>query len=420
MSSAYHHNHYVPVWYQKRFIPIDAATNELFYLDLKPEVYIDSRGGRHTRGRPWRWGPNHCFAQNDLYTTNLGSVPSTEIEQAFFGPIDVDGKKGVELLAGSDHRAIIQNQGTFKDMMGYMGAQKLRTPKGLGWLRANFGTSSKEEILAAMVQYRNLHSANWLECVWQIADASGSDTKFILSDHPVTVYNRRCGPRSEWCRGYNDPDVWLQASHTIFPLSSEKILILTNRSWARNPYQIENAKRPNPNPYRPAVMALLDIQMDRQLSETEVRQTNFIIKNRAHRYIAAGKEEWLYPERHVSKSDWHDYGDGYLFMPDPRALAAGGEIVMGFADGSTAAFDAYGRTPGQPDYRKESDEGLEFAALARFQGEFARRYGRKRRGRSGSFDGVLGTESDSEEFHQFHLDQEKPNKWKMTGATKGS
>jgi len=42
-------------------------------------------------------------------------------------------------------------------------------------------------------------------------------------------------------------------------------------------------------------MAFLHIQMDRHLTETEIRQTNFIIKSRAHRYLAAGKTDCEWP-----------------------------------------------------------------------------------------------------------------------------
>ena len=64
----------------------------------------------------------------------------------------------------------------------------------------------------------------------------------------------------------------------MFPLSLDRILILTNLSWVRNPYQSETRLRPNPNPLRSAIFSMLDIQTERRLSEQEVRQINFIIK----------------------------------------------------------------------------------------------------------------------------------------------
>jgi len=49
MSGEYRRNHYVPVWYQKRFIPRTAASQELLYLDLSPGTLTDPRGVIHQR-----------------------------------------------------------------------------------------------------------------------------------------------------------------------------------------------------------------------------------------------------------------------------------------------------------------------------------------------------------------------------------
>ena len=120
----------------------------------------------------------------------------------------------------------------------------------------------------------------------------------------------------------------------------EKVLILTNLSWVRNPYQSEVGVRPNPNPFRNTMFNVTDIQTLRHLNEKEVREINFIIKSRALRYIGAAREEWLYPERHVTKSDWNRYGHGYLLMPDPRSVAYGGETIIGYQDGTATALIA--------------------------------------------------------------------------------
>ena len=82
---------------------------------------------------------------------------------------------------------------------------------------------------------QQMYCATWTDCVWQIADASESPTKFIISDHPVTVYNRACPPLSKYRVGPNDPDIRLNATHTYFPLSLNKIIIFTNLSWVRDP-----------------------------------------------------------------------------------------------------------------------------------------------------------------------------------------
>jgi hypothetical protein len=164
--------------------------------------------------------------------------------------------------------------------------------------------------------------------------------------------------------------------------------------------------RPNPNPFRDAIMKLMDVQIMRQLTEEEVRQINFVIKSRAYQNVAAAKEEWLYPEDYVSKSQWNKFGHGYLFMPDPRPIHLGGEMVMGFRDGRVAAFDAYGRKPGEKDYKLESDKNLEGKTLYWFKGEFANLFGPNRRGRS-MFGGKIDPEKDSDQHHHYHLSLQK-------------
>ena len=404
MSNEYRNNHYVPVWYQKRFALPNQPSNELFYMDLHPKVHFDSKGASHTARAVRRLGFKHCFMEPDLYTTKFGAERSTVIEERFFGKIDSAGNNAVEHY--SKFAYPWNGENALHDMMMFMSTQKLRTPKGLGWLSEQLKGVNKDELLKQMLRLRQLHCAIWTECVWQIADATKSETKFIISDHPVTVYNRRCGPRSQWCRGFNDPDIRFQATHTLFPLALDKILILTNLSWVRNPYQSEVGVRPNPNPFRSAIFKITDIQTLRHLSEEEVRQINFIIKTPALRYISSGKEEWLYPEKHVSKSQWNVYGDGYLFMPDPRAIHLGGEIMWGNADGTGGAMDEYGRRPWDKDYGVEGRTHQEGNTLYRFKGEFARRYGPYRRGRS--FETTrLEDERDTDEFHQYHLGLEK-------------
>ena len=208
-----------------------------------------------------------------------------------------------------------------------------------------------------------------------------------------------------WCRGYEDPDINLHGTHTIFPLTLEKVLMFTNLSWVRNPYQSELAVRPNPNPWRTAMFNFMEVQTLRHLTEHEVREINFIIKSRALRYVAAADKEWLHPEKHVSKSQWNTFGDGYLLMPDPRGVTFSQEIVIGHRDGTATAFDAYGRRPGQPGFGRESKGMDEFDTLHRFKGEFARLHGPCRRGRSFSH-ARFEPERDDDEYHRYHLSLE--------------
>ncbi|MES2953197.1 MAG: DUF4238 domain-containing protein [Patescibacteria group bacterium] len=399
MPDEYRNHHYVPQWYQRKFML--PGEHKLFHLDFNPDTFTDPRGVRHTRKAVEPRGSKRCFVEKDLYTTKIRGIEVKDIEKHFFGEIDTKGRPAVEYFENFGY-PLIDWGSSLEDIMLYMSTQKLRTPKGLSYLSKKIGSSDKDQLLRAMIRLRQLHSALWMECVWLIVDASQSATKFVVSDHPVTVYNRECGPRSQWCRESNDPEIWLQGTHTIFPLSIDKALILTNLSWVRNPYQSATKPRPNPNPFRGAIFKFTEVQVLRDLSEQEVREINFIIKSRAARYIAAAKEEWLYPERHVSKSDWNTYGHGYLLMPDPRAIHWGGTIMWGGGPGGSGAMDEYGRLPGNPDFEAETTKGKEYQTLPWFQGEFAKLFGPYRRGRCMQAL-TIEKECDSEDFHRYHL-----------------
>lgn len=403
-TPAYTNHHYVPRWYQKRFLEPSSTQNVLHYLRLSPDAVRDAQGRRHELPAQRRRPISKCFAEEDLYTLRFRGVRSTLIEQLLFGEIDSQGSAAISYWADFAHPSL--DEPALSGLLHFMSAQKLRTPKGLDWLARQLRTENPNVVLQAMVDLRRLYAAIWAECVWQLADASDSDTKFIVTDHPVTVYNRTCGPRHSFCRPPNDPDIRLHGSHTLYPLGLDRVLILTNRSWARNPYQSATKLRPNPDFYRDTFYHVFEVQTHRMLSEEEVRQINFILKSRAYRYVAAAREEWLYPEEFVSKSDWSTYGNGYLLMPDPRSLHHGAQVFMEYADGSSEAFDDYGRRPWQPDYGRDDQPQRGRDPLLRFQSEFARLHGPVRRGRSFEA-GRLDNERDSDDLHQRHLNLDR-------------
>jgi hypothetical protein len=390
----------VPEWYQKRFLP--KGQHHFYYLDLKPETIV-SNGHRYQRKSLLRWGPDKCFYEPDLYTTRFGNWESTEIEQKFFGKIDESGRDAVEYFSTYNHDSI--NEEALHAILPYMTVQKLRTLKGLKHLTLSARMNDKNQVLFKMQEIQQIFCALWTECIWSIADASESPTKFLVTDHPVTVYNKACFPLSVHCRDCSDPGIWLSATHTLFPLDLNKILIFTNLSWVRNPYGKPTAPRPNPELYRPAIFNFLNIQVGRKLSDLEVNEINYVLKKRAWKYIASAEKEWLYPERHLITQQWDKLGNGYLFMPDPRSVSYGGEILIGYTDKRVVGFDAYGRRPGHPDYDKNDDR--EWGAFQAFQGEFARLFGPKRRGMSNEFGSFYnGEHEDSPEFHEYHLRSE--------------
>ena len=399
--SKYKNNHYVPQWYQEGFIPQDEPVRNLRYLDLNPDTFTTPDGRVITDKSIKSWGPSKCFAQDDLYTRWFGEERNTQVEQNFFGQIDTNARKSIKYFSEYDHTSI--DYEALHNMLPYLGSQRLRTPRGLTWLSQKSDITDRNELMRAMIYLRNMYSAVWAECIWQIADANNSETKFIISDNPVTVYNREIGTHNNtWHRDKSDPDITLFGSHTIFPLSMNQVLILTHPGWAKNPYQNGMVRRPNINPNRPTMFNYTQIQVDRHLSEEEVCQINFILKNKAQRFVAAYKKEWLYPEDHVDPRTWRDFGDGRLLLPDPRSLNVGTQYFVGFNDGSTYAQDEYGRPP-----RRDAPSNVEWSTLHRIQGEFAHKFGPTRRGRSLN-GGTIEAETDSPGMHELFLSRYHP------------
>jgi len=357
VSIYFKHNHYVPIWYQKRFIPESNPEHKYYYLDLDPETKV-SGSRRYLRKNVLRWGPKKCFSQDDLYTTNFGNWKSREIEEKFFGKVEGLGLFAIDYFAKFKHPSADGEK--LNSFVPYLSIQKLRTPKGIGYLQKLIRKKDKNEALIAMQSLQTLFCAIWGECIWCIADASNSETKFIISDHPITIYNKACFPNSEWCIGYNDPDIRYVGSHTIFPLNLNKVLILTNLAWVRNPHQDPLNVRPNPNFFRESIFNFSEIQTQRMLSDIEVNQINYIIKKRALKYIAGGQKEWLFPEYKIPLENWNKFGDSYLLMPDPRSLHFGGEITIGYSNKRYDWFDEYGRKPWQAGYDDKTQHDEEW------------------------------------------------------------
>jgi hypothetical protein len=375
MADEYRHNHYVPEWYQRRFL--SKGQNRQYYLNLRPDTEV--RNGHAFTHHPLKiWGPKMCFAQDDLYTTEWGGLPNREIEKFFFGKWDNSAPAALDHFSEFTFDGVSAD--AFNILLPYLSIQKLRTPRGLGWLRKHVRSGDKNQTLLDLQDLQGLFCAIWSECVWQIADASQSETKFIISDNPVVSYNRECQPNSQWCRGDESPDIRYVATHTYFPLYRNKILILTNLSWVRDPFQKPRTFRPNPRFLRNAMFNFTDIQLERMLSEEEVREINYITKMSAHHYIAAAEKEWLYPEQYLSSTTWRTLGDGYLLMPDPRHIHGGGEIIVGYKDGRSDRFSEYGHRPGDRDFQNKKREKREWDAMQKFKAEWAATYGPEYRG----------------------------------------
>jgi len=341
-------NHYVPVWYQKRFLK-DAKT-PLYYLDLAPQRTAPPSGEQvGASSSIQRHAPKSCFWAQDLYTTLFFGTPNDEIERFLFGGIDNEGANALQAVVDGDLRRIHER---FQRFFEYLDAQKLRTPKGLDWIKSRYPRLDQLELMLEMQELRQMHCTMWLEAAREIVSAEESDVKFIVTDHPVTIYNAQCPPDAEMCRYPEDPPIELIGSQTLFPLDANHCLILTNLEYAKDGDRTDLLKpRQNPRHFGHTLARIDAWIRTRKLSRADVIGINHILKSRARRYIAATDESWLYPEKVIS-DDWT--ANGKVLLPPANELwHFGGEIYIGYKDGTSAYQDAFGRTSCSHEYLRK-------------------------------------------------------------------
>ena len=375
-----HVHHYVPRWYQKRFLP--PGQTQYHYLDLCPETVVSGEV-RYKRRALRILGPASCFCRDDLYTVKLGSWTTDEVEKRFFGTIDTEGRRAVEIFG--DYAGYSDEvYETVRALPQYMDAQRFRTPRGLDHLESLTDLRDHNRTLLIMQRAFQYHTTMWMEGVWEVARARQSPTKFIVTDEPVTFFNRRIYPRE--CTYPRPVELNLVGTRTIFPLSLDACLIITHTQLVRNPRLNPTSSRVNARAYQTTMKYLLSTQFGRELEEDEVLRINLIMKTHAVRYIAAAHEEWLYPERRVSTTHWSKLDDDWFLLPNLYKVDFSGGIVAGFKDGASWVADEYGRHPGNPKYENKKQRQTEWEAHQRTRIEWAK----KRVGRSVAHVEALG------------------------------
>jgi hypothetical protein len=330
-------NHYVPQWYQEGFF--EPSRNTLAYLDLTPPRKVLDDGRIIAQRAEFTTNTSRAFCQRDLYSTFFGTSINDEIERKLFGDIDSRGAPAIRAFVGTDIGACHRH---FQTLFEYIDVQKIRTPKGLDWLKAQYPTLSQNELMMEMQGIRLMHCTIWSEGVREIVSAEEAEIKFILTDHPVTIYNLAVPPQSKGAAYPLDPAITLKGSQTIFPLNRDFCLIFTNLEYARDASANPLMKRTFARNYRNSMVRTDSFIRDRKLTTNEVIQINFLLKSRARRYIAAGRKEWLYPEKTVSEP-WQGLRD--VLMPPKNGLFHfGGELFAKFDDGHVHYQDEFGRT----------------------------------------------------------------------------
>lgn len=345
-------NHYVPQWYQEGFL--EPNENTLAYLNMKPEEKILPDGRTITPRTFFKSPTSRAFFQTDLYSTFFGTSVNDEIEKKLFGDIDVRGSHAVRAFWNDDKTKWHQH---FQALFEYIDAQKLRTPKGLDWLRLQYPGLDQNELMIEMQGLRFMNCAIWAEGVREIVSAEDANVKFIISDHPVTIYNPSAQPELRDWMYPTDPSITLLGSQTIFPLSRNLCLILTNLEFTESKSSDPLQKRTFARNFRSSMVKTDGFITGRKLTDVEVRHINYVIKHRAKRYIAAGQKEWLYPEKAISCS-WQDVGS--VLLPSSNKLfGVGGELFVQYNDGRVHYQDAYGRTEKPQKFlQKQIDESF--------------------------------------------------------------
>lgn len=329
-------NHYVPQWYQRGFLAL--GQSRLFHLNLDPDRKTLPDGRQVLRMALHQWGTKKCFAEYDLYTTRFGSIVNDDIEKRLFGILDDQGSKALRAFALGDPSEVHES---FQDFFEHMAAQKLRTPKGLDWIRSCYGPLDQIDLMVEMQALRLMHCTMWAEGVREVLSAADSDVKFIVTDHPVTAYNAQINPTSPDCAYPLDPMVASVGTQTVFALDANTCLIFTHLEYAKQP-DLQDLTRLRTNARHLGMgMTRTDAFIrDRRLSRDDVIAINHLLKSRAKRCIAAANKDWLYPERHFSRS-WAQIAE--VLLPKDDLWRFGGEIYVGYKDGSSGYWDEHGR-----------------------------------------------------------------------------
>ncbi|WP_026941465.1 DUF4238 domain-containing protein [Hellea balneolensis] len=341
-------NHYVPQWYQKGFF--EQGKNTLVYLDLKPKEVLSAEGKKFSGKSLFKTAPtSRCFFQTDLYSTFFGTSINDEIERLLFGDIDSRGAKAIRAFCTDDKARWHSN---FQTLFEFIDIQKLRTPKGLDWLRSQYPRISQNDLMQEMQGIRMMHCSIWSEGIKEIVSAEDSEVKFIVSDHPVTIYNHAIVPHANIKEYPHDPSITRKGSQTIFPLNRNFCLILTNLEYGKDPTENPTEKRTFPRHFKYGMARTDAFIRTRKLVAEDVMKLNYIIKNGARRYLAAGKLDWLYPEKLISEK-WKNLRT-VLLPPVNELYKFGGELFAKFDSGDVHYQDEFGRTEGEREFLKKT------------------------------------------------------------------
>ena len=353
--------------------------DDYFLLDLTPKI-TEHNGKVYKHKELFPSVPQRCFKKEDLYTLSFDGGTTDAIERTFFGGIDGRGQYAIPLL--SSFTGITKGGlDWFWDFGMFMGAQRFRTPRGLDEIKVragrddesenwavylttlgagarrtpprSFAGAGQNEIVAAVTAMSGFYMTMWTERLLGGRSRAESATKFIVTDDPVTFYCKLMF-KSDWDYP-NGPELKQIGTRTLFPLGLDSCLIITHTQLVRNLWSTPTETRENARSFERVMMHLGTIQFGRGLLEDEVLRINYILKKRATRYVAAAREEWLYPERSVSTTDWILLDDDRFLLPHLWKVPFTTGMAGGGGKAPPWAVDEYGDRPGSGDIKTRGD-----------------------------------------------------------------
>lgn len=315
--------HYVQQAYQESFFE-DGKTN-FWILDknmlVKPNGEIENNLIRER-------GTRVCFEGDFFYASNYYKEKDY-LEKKFFGPIDATGAKSLKYML-SDDKHILPGGDVGINLLKYISAQKFRTPKGLGLIKESFsGNLSRENLLEILQQVHENMTITLAESVIEILDASKCETKFIVGDAPIV----------EWNRYASQPDIdkyLLKGTQVVFPISKNFCLVSTPRELANKELAKKDflKARINARKYGSAIFDIRKLQNLRNINNDEVFAINKLIKDHALRYIAGGKQDYLFPPNNLPDV-------GSIITPKEFKRSSG---IAHEVNGKVVGVDEYGRS----------------------------------------------------------------------------
>lgn len=204
---------------------------------------------------------------------------------------------------------------------------------------------------------KTVSTTTWSEGVWEIVN-SPTENSFLITDHPVTLYNRKLLPGSKDCKYPYDAPLGFLGTRTLFPLDFKRLLIITHRPFALEPNSCNPLEiRPNIRSHGKALFHTGSIIKGRQLNIEDLARINLILKTRARRYIATVKKDCLYPERIVMNKLWDSFESALI--PDSTKVKNIKNIMTVYKDGRKEIVNQFGEIVSDPSVISDMEKASE-------------------------------------------------------------